>query len=223
MIPKCEIRWIDCRGNATPDTNDAIGYAVNSDLGVRVPICTEHARYLERGKCHYDPNCSHPTKHPTSWRVEPFPKKPLVERYRFFREHAGYAGYIVVGESARSALALARAEAKAEARGLKCVWEYETDSYESVHGEPLPDDVDGPYWVWVPHPEKEAYPMAKRWPIASIGMVLLSCRAARVDSYRRVVEAELFVEALDVLDGEDEEEAAKLAARATYAMEISHA
>jgi hypothetical protein len=45
---KCRIQWIDERGNPTPDDNEAIGYAVNTQqVGKatsvrRYPICAEH-------------------------------------------------------------------------------------------------------------------------------------------------------------------------------------
>jgi hypothetical protein len=84
-----------------------------------------------------------------------------------------------------------------------------------VYGEPLDESADGPFWVWVPHPEKQS-PFTHRWPIASLGMVTLAKTVGR-DPYARFVEAELFSEALDVLDEEDEQAAHVLAQRATYA------
>jgi len=128
----------------------------------------------------------------------------LVDAYRFFREHAGY----VVGESARCALALARAEASARDAGLRFEWEDEEESYQDVYGEPLPDDVDGPFFV-------ACYFPGEKHPRASLGCVTLAvARPWSRDPYTRVVEAELASEALDNIADEC---APLLAARATYA------
>lgn len=126
------------------------------------------------------------------------------KRYRFFRENGSDS---IVGRSAVYAFALASAEQTAEKRGLVAVWEDEEESYESVYGEPLPDGVAGPFWAAVRHPETNEV-------LASMGMITLAMGG---DPYRRFVDAELFQEALDVLDEEDEEAARVLATRATYA------
>lgn len=125
-------------------------------------------------------------------------------RVRWFRDH---------GCGMREAWKHAYTEQQAEKRGLVAVWEDEDESYESVYGEPLDESVDGPFWVWIPHPDE---PHRPRFPIASLGMVTLAKTVGR-DPYARIVEAELFSEALATLDREDEEAAHVLAQRATYA------
>src|ERR1019366_185822 len=127
----------------------------------------------------------------------------LVEAFRFFHENAGG----VVGESAVGAIALARAEARAESIGLTVDWEDEDHAWDA-------DCPAPPIHVW----GRVHAPGDKRDTIASLGSVgLLSWR----DSYVRVVEAELYQEALATLDERAEtlacEQAAELAERATFA------
>lgn len=130
----------------------------------------------------------------------------LVDRYTFFREHAGY----VVGQSAVCALALARAEKRAEEIGLVCMWRDEI--------EPWDGDCEPPkYCLWgcVWH---QLVPGDRR-PLASLGMV--GVNSIR-DPYLRVCSAELFAEALERLDADNDREATReaefLASRATYAV-----
>ena len=52
---KCQIKWIDCAGNDTADTNDAVGYAVLGDK--RFAICDDHLTTLNQSKLHHDRNC----------------------------------------------------------------------------------------------------------------------------------------------------------------------
>lgn len=49
----------------------------------------------------------------------------IVRAYRFFREHAGYT----VGHAAENALALARAEEEADARGWQVTWEQDAQCF----------------------------------------------------------------------------------------------
>jgi hypothetical protein len=204
---KCEIQWIDCAGRSTEHDAQAIAYAVHKEK--RYPICADHLETLKGRRSHHQADCPHLGGFYFAglWSVEPLIDPDLAKRYRWFREHGSV--------TAVWALALARAEQTAKKRGLHAVWEDEDESYESVYGEPLDESADGPFWVWVPHPEKQS-PFAHRWPIASLGMVTLAKTVGR-DPYARFVEAELFSEALDVLDEEDEQAAHVLAQRATYA------
>lgn len=67
----CAIEWIDCRGNPTPDENEAVGHAVLVATGQRFPICAEHAKSMANGRSHHDPKCTHVCG-ATSWKFEPF-------------------------------------------------------------------------------------------------------------------------------------------------------
>jgi hypothetical protein len=131
--------------------------------------------------------------------------KSIIDRARFFLEHAGYCeppGRVAC------ALVLARAEARAEALGLSVVWDDEQDAWE---GDCPAPPVHACAHVPDPDPRRFAY-------LASLGSIaLLSWR----DPYKRVVEAELAQEALAVLDraasAASDREAEALAVRATYA------
>lgn len=122
--------------------------------------------------------------------------KPLEARYRFFKANAVY----VVGRSAACAMALARAEQKAHELGLTVEWLPEDHPWDG-------DCEAPPIHVW-------GRVIVDGACIAALGGVGLT---SWTDPYVRVVEAELFQEALAVLDHEDELEADKLAARATFA------
>lgn len=107
----------------------------------------------------------------------------FIAAVRFFRENAGY----VVGERMRCAWALAKAEERAKEAGLRVVWEDESEPwYGDCPAPPIivfarvPDDATGRYVS-----------------LASLGMIGLNSWS---DPYVRVVEAELFSEALDILD-----------------------
>lgn len=119
------------------------------------------------------------------------------EAFLFFHENAG--GYV-----AADTIILARAEARAKELGLVFVWE---DEQEPWDGDVPLAPTDLLEWV-------ACYVPGRQEPIASLGMVATSGYS---DPYRRVVEAELAAEALGVLDAEDAAEAARLAARATFA------
>jgi hypothetical protein len=139
--------------------------------------------------------------------------KTFLERYRFFRDRAGY----IVGESAKCAFELAKAEEAGERRGLvfwlldeECPWDGDCDPPAACYvclvyrGEECTNDGEPPYQGFYPIPR----------PIASLGMVGVD---GPHDSYLRVVKAELFQEALDVLDKEDQDAADALSERPTFA------
>ncbi|HTQ47491.1 MAG TPA: hypothetical protein VMI75_32265 [Polyangiaceae bacterium] len=151
----------------------------------------------------------------------------LVEAFRFFHEHAGY----VVGRRAVGALALARAELRAKEQGLTVTWD----------DEELPWDGDCPapkvhvraIVLHPDHADADTSDVAIRFPYfdrrdGSVGRtpaVLASLGGIGLDSmhdpYVRVVEAELFAEALAELDAARDAKACamadELASRATFA------
>lgn len=108
--------------------------------------------------------------------------------YRFFRQHAGY----IVGESAKGALALARAEKHAGDEGLQHVWVEDPDpdlSWMDEHERAQEHEVLGCI-LYRPCSEhgvdcKHAEPLASLWGIVDADR-----------EYRRVIEAELSLEAL---------------------------
>ena len=110
----------------------------------------------------------------------------LRDRFRFFHEHAGY----VVGEAAVCALRLARAEERAERLGLRVEWEPEHEPWDGDC--PAPPIVA---FAYVPRLDDH------KLSLASLGMVGLNDWR---DHYKRVVEAELFAEALATLDEEEQ-------------------
>lgn len=69
---KCLVQWIDCRGNPTPDTNDAVGYAVLKRDNRRFPICAEHAKAIDSARVHFETGCPHVSRDPMSavWTFE---------------------------------------------------------------------------------------------------------------------------------------------------------
>lgn len=131
----------------------------------------------------------------------------LTDRFRFFRENAGG----VVGRSAQVAFEFAHAEMRAEEMGLTVTWE----------NDDLPWDADcpAPRFVYVatvlrPGSTLDAdarFPYIDRpdGTVARVPSVLASLGGIGVDSrrdpYLRVVSAELFAEALEVLDEETED------------------
>lgn len=132
----------------------------------------------------------------------------LATRYAWFREHGG--GW--VGHSAEQAIALARAEMRAQDR-LVCVWRDEDEEWDG--------DCDPPavcLWGAVYRSEDvDDYShrvLTRDAPLASLGMVGVD---SLNDPYLRVCAAELFAEALHALDDEDQESANVLASRATFA------
>lgn len=122
----------------------------------------------------------------------------LVERFRFFLANAGY----VVGRRAQGALELARAEARAEDEGLSFVWEADEDGYWSaVHdGDIKSGGNDEMLWCRCVLPCAICARHAgtndpDKCPHAQILASLYSIINPDRD-YRRVVEAELALEAL---------------------------
>lgn len=125
-----------------------------------------------------------------------------IEAFLFFHANAGY----IVGERAKCAIRLARAEERAKGLGLEVHWGDEPEAWD---GEAPPPKVHACAWV----PELDG-----KYNLASLGSIALDSWR---DPYRRVVEAELYAEALAELDERRERaacvEAAELAARATFA------
>lgn len=140
----------------------------------------------------------------------------LRELYRFFRANAGY----VVGESAASAMRLARATLRAEERGLVVCWEEESEQW----------DCDAPapatclYGAVFKATEIDEYAglLSSQGATCYAGLGMVGCDSYD-DPILRVYEAELFAEALIELDKEDQADADALAARGTWAMPERHA
>lgn len=119
--------------------------------------------------------------------------RSLRRAYRFFREHAGY----VVGENAKGALHLAKAERAASDAGVVFLWEQDNDAD----------------WSWMDAGEvKEPHEVeccAAVLPCPQCRPeIAATCRHTSVlaslcgifdadNNYRRVVEAELAMESLD--------------------------
>jgi hypothetical protein len=109
----------------------------------------------------------------------------IIAAYRFFREHAGY----VVGESARCALALAKAEQAGESAGLAVEWEDDREEYQLGDNETEPPPYVLCAFVRDPRNPRGYY-------LASLGGIGLNSLR---DPYRRVVAAEVMSEALETL------------------------
>jgi hypothetical protein len=134
----------------------------------------------------------------------------LKSRYEFFKAHAGY----ILGEAAVCAMKLARAEVRAETRGLAVVWEAETEAWDGDC--PAPEELLYGA-VFKAEDVDEYHGTAKRGARSYAGLGMVGVDSMR-DPYLRVCAAELFAEALDgALDEEDAEAAEALAMRATYA------
>lgn len=119
----------------------------------------------------------------------------LQERFRFFAAHAGYR----VGYRAVVAMALARAERRAELEELECKWEDEI--------EPWDGECPAPRYLFcgmVETPTGE---------IASLGMVGVDSLR---DPYLRVVAAELFDQVFEERDERAEHRAAHVATVEAY-------
>jgi hypothetical protein len=140
-------------------------------------------------------------------------KQTLIERYRFFRAHAGSW----VGHSAEQALDLARAEETAERVGLMVVWEYETDfAWEACHeGETPPGEwLCGLVYKTEDVDQYQGTARRHAHSYACLGGVGVDSMR---DPYLRVCSAELLSEALREIDKEWQADADVLAARATFA------
>jgi hypothetical protein len=133
--------------------------------------------------------------------------KSLESRYRFFREHGGS----IVGESAVCAIQLARAEESAETLGLVCYWEPDPEPWDGASEAPM-------LLLWGAVYRSGQLDHAENVKRGEIGLasIMVSVDSYR-DPYLRVYAAELFAEALSVIDGEYQAEADKLAKRATFA------
>jgi hypothetical protein len=205
---KCEIRWIDCAGRSTEHDAQAIAYAVHKEK--RYPICAAHLETLKGRRSHHQADCPHLGGFYFAglWSIEPLVDPDLYRRYRFFHENAGY----IVGMRAVCALRLARAEQAAKRRGLEVIWENEMLPWD---GDCPPPKVHAMASVYHPdRPEHCERSHPHYYVLAHLGSIGLDSWR---DEYKRVVEAELFIEALDALDEEDEQAAHVLAQRATYA------
>lgn len=116
----------------------------------------------------------------------------LRAAYDFFRAHAGG----IVGETARNALALARAEHDARIAGLCFMWDWDNDvDYSFVETWPTADQKRWNRDVHVAEMVRVAQPCGC---CGTVGETLASlCGIVDADaSYRRVIEAELALEAL---------------------------
>jgi hypothetical protein len=132
----------------------------------------------------------------------------MLARVRFFSEHCFYA----VGYRMSTAVALARAEERANELGLVFVWEPEEEAWDGDVPLAPTDLLEWAACYEADGIDRHGQPI--RRPLSSLGMVTTTSYS---DPYRRVVEAELALEALAVLDSIDRVEADKLAARATFA------
>lgn len=110
----------------------------------------------------------------------------LLSAYRFFREWAGG----IVGESAKGAIALARAERTAAEIGLTCDWEHECDPWDGES--PAPE-----YLLCGIVRDRDGIVRA------SLGMVGVN---STCDPYLRVCVAEMYHEAIDELATEQARE-----------------
>lgn len=217
---QCEIQWIDCSGKPTAHDASAIAYvALTEDPSKRFAICAEHLETLKAGRSHHAPDCPHLGGFAARdlWRVTPLVDPDLYARYRFFHEHAGWA---TPPGKAAYALALAKAEREAERRGLTVVWEDEMLPWDGDCEAPPIHVMASIYHPDRPEDCQRGHP--HYYVLAHLGGIgLNSMRGIGLNSMRdphvRVVEAELFQEALGVLDDEDEDAAQVLAERATFA------
>ena len=115
--------------------------------------------------------------------------KSIIREYK--RMHGNTGG--IVGEAARIALDLARARYEYDRRDdVDIRWEYETESYESVYGEPATKDYYYCVSVWI-----------NNSCCASLGMV-----DSEPDSeYGRIIENEVLLEAFACEPSDEDKEA----------------
>lgn len=76
---KCQIQWIDCKGNPTPDDNEAIGFAVLADRRM-FPVCADHASKIGQNWSHHDARgmrCTHRSTDQATWTFEPLASAQL--------------------------------------------------------------------------------------------------------------------------------------------------
>lgn len=131
----------------------------------------------------------------------------FLERYVFFRKQ-GYEAF--------SAKKMAEAEMQATKHGLVVFWDDEDEPYDG--------DAPAPaVYLWGCVVKQEDMDEQTRRPkrhadsYASLGGVALN---SFQDPYRRVCEADLFLEALGELDKQFTSEAMEMNERATYAMNV---
>ena len=125
------------------------------------------------------------------------------EAFRFFLENAGYC----VGSRAQGAINLARAEADAKKLGITFEWAPEMEPYDGAgccedvkrHAQYLRNDGRTMEARWLErehmHDAEWCAARYKGETLASLGMIADADR-----TYRRVVQAELAMEALAALD-----------------------
>ena len=117
--------------------------------------------------------------------------------WRFFQRNAGG----IVGESALTAMALARAEQTAANLGMRFVWETDHDAEASWLDQPGFEDAKAEY---------ERGDMPCEWARAELddedGSTTILASLGGIfgadSNYRRIVEAELALEALATIDQE---------------------
>lgn len=111
-------------------------------------------------------------------------RRPHPKAVNFFRRNAGYArraGETVSEAKKRGAVALARAEAEAAARGWRVEWEGDPEPYDAGDSDYEPREVLGAVLR-----DLDGHVLASLWGIAD-----------PTREYGRVVEAELALEALE--------------------------
>lgn len=136
---------------------------------------------------------------------------PLRSAFRFFHEHAGYS---TPPGRAVCALALARAEAKADAVGLVFEWSDDDEPAEACTGRRIKDPKSGKMVdeyatypavvcaVYAADRDSDNAPRRYRLdfrpnPLASLGGIIESDDTRDRNTYRRIIEAELATEAFD--------------------------
>lgn len=73
-VPTCQVSWIDCKGEPTPDQEPAVGLAVIVQQGERkaFPVCKAHADFIRGVRSHHSPSCKHTTHGHSLWTFEPY-------------------------------------------------------------------------------------------------------------------------------------------------------
>ena len=129
--------------------------------------------------------------------------------FNFFRDNAGYC----VGHKAEGALALAKAEQEAKERGLRFLWEADNDADMSFVDTWSEKDREA-FWKEDHFAEWCRVEDASGEMLATLGGII------DADSnYRRVIEAELALEALGAIQGAAAQERdAEAFERTTFAL-----
>lgn len=117
--------------------------------------------------------------------------RDLIDRIRFFQDNAGYC----LDRKMVGAKELALAESFAEEIGLTVTWEHEQEDWMSFAGDPVElyrrKFESGEWECFVAYVRDESGDI-----LASLGGTVLDSKS---DNYRRVVEAELFQEAIQAI------------------------